>query len=76
MLDFEKVYVHPSQFPDRVFRDYLAGFTSCKINHKFHYDSVKQSQKWLKIHETYSPARQDESCIDAYANCLKKQHKF
>ncbi|NEO19533.1 L-histidine N(alpha)-methyltransferase [Moorena sp. SIO4A5] len=72
MLDFEKVYVHPSQFPERVFQDYLAGFTSCKINHKFHYDSVKQSQKWLKIHETYSPARQDESCIDAYAKCFKK----
>lgn len=69
---FEKVYVHPSQFPEQVFQDYLASFTSRKINHKFHYDSVKQSQKWLKIHETFSPARQDEACVDAYAKCFQK----
>lgn len=69
---FEKVYVHPSQFPEQVFHDYLTGFTAGKINHKFHYDSVKQSQKWLKIHETFSPARQDETCIDAYAKCFQK----
>ncbi len=69
---FEKVYVHPSQFPDEVFQDYLASFSSKKINHKFHYDSVKQSQKWLKIHETFSPARQDEDCIDTYAKCFQK----
>ena len=73
MLDrFEKVYVHPSQFPEVVFQDYLTSFSSKKINHKFHYDSVKQSQKWLKIHENYSPARQDENCIDAYAKCFQK----
>ena len=69
---FEKVYVHPSQFPDQVFHDYLTGFAAGKINHKFHYDSVKQSQKWLKIHETFSPARQDETCIDAYDKCFQK----
>ena len=73
MLDrFEKVYVHPSQFPEGVSQDYLTSFFSKKINHKFHYDSVKQSQKWLKIHETFSPARQDQNCIDAYAKCFQK----
>ena len=48
---FEQVFVHPSQFPDQVYQDYLASFSGKKINHKFHYDSVKQSQKWLKIHK-------------------------
>jgi len=69
---FEKIYIHPSQFPDQVYQDYLASFFSQQINHKFHYDSVKQSQKWLNIHETFSPARQDQSCIDAYAKCFQK----
>ncbi|NER51960.1 MAG: L-histidine N(alpha)-methyltransferase, partial [Symploca sp. SIO1A3] len=69
---FEKIYIHPSQFPGQVYQDYLASFSAQQINHKFHYDSVKQSQKWLKIHETFSPARQDQSCIDAYAKCFQK----
>ncbi|EAW34398.1 L-histidine N(alpha)-methyltransferase [Lyngbya sp. PCC 8106] len=68
----EQVFVHPSQFPDRVYQDYLASFALKKINHKFHYTSVKQSQKWLKIHEKFSPTRQDENCIDAYAQCFQK----
>jgi len=69
---FEKVYVHPSQFSERVYQDYLSSFSLKEINHKFHYDSFKQSQKWLKIHEEFSPARQDDNCIDAYAKCFQK----
>jgi L-histidine Nalpha-methyltransferase len=73
---FEKVYVHPSQFPNQVYQDYLACFALGKINHKFHYDSVKQSQKWLKIHEYFSPARTSDDCINAYAKCFEKTAKI
>ncbi len=69
---FEQLYIHPSQFPGQVFQDYIDSFTSQKINHKFHYDSVKQSQKWLKIHESFSPAQNDESCVNAYVQCCQK----
>ncbi|MBP5973160.1 L-histidine N(alpha)-methyltransferase [Brasilonema sp. CT11] len=69
---FEQVYVHPSQFPDKVYQDYLAGFSLKQINHKFHYDSVKQSQKWLRIHEHYSPSRNSDDCVDAYEKCFQK----
>ncbi len=72
----EKVFVHSSQFPEQVYRDYLAGFSSKQINHKFHYDSVKQSQKWLKIHEKYSPSRNNEDCIYAYKKCFEKARKL
>jgi hypothetical protein len=41
------------------------------INHKFHYDSVKQAQKWLALHETYSPTRNDENCRVLYENSFK-----
>jgi uncharacterized SAM-dependent methyltransferase len=68
----EQVSIHPSQFPERVYQDYLAGFALKQINHKFHYTSVKQSQKWLKIHEEFSPARKDQNCIDAYDHCFQK----
>ena len=27
------------------------------MNHKFHYDSIKQSRKWLELHDAFSPAR-------------------
>ena len=73
---FEKVYVHPSQFPNKVYQDYLDCFSVGKINHKFHYDTVKQSQKWLKIHEYYSPARTNDDCINAYAVCFQKTAEF
>lgn len=69
---FEKVYVHSSQFPEQVYRDYLACFSSKEINHKFHYDSVKQSQKWLRLHKEYSPSRNNEDCIYAYTDCFQK----
>lgn len=68
----ERVYVHHSQFPDLVYQEYLDSFSFKQINNKFHYTSVKQSQKWLKIHEEFSPARQDESCIQAYSLCFEK----
>ncbi|MDH6100808.1 L-histidine N(alpha)-methyltransferase [Anabaenopsis sp. FSS-46] len=73
---FENVYVHSSQFPNQVYQDYLNGFFLKKINHKFHYDSVKQSQKWLKIHESYSPARTSDDCVNAYAKCFQKTADF
>ena len=47
-------------------RDLLDSLRSRKINHKFHYDSVKQTRKWLALHETYSPSRIDPDCAAAY----------
>jgi uncharacterized SAM-dependent methyltransferase len=36
------------------------------VNHKFHYDSIKQTQKWLALHQVYAPSRQDADCARAY----------
>jgi L-histidine Nalpha-methyltransferase len=70
--NFEQVYLHSSQFPDQVYQDYLAGFKHQNIPHKFHYDSVKQSQKWLKIHQAFSPSRNNEDCVVSYEQCFAK----
>ena len=41
------------------------------MNHKFHYDSVKQTQKWLALHQAYSPARNDADCRAIYDRAFK-----
>ena len=62
MSSITHVVIHASQFPENVRRDLLASLRTRKINHKFHYDSVKQTQKWLALHQIYSPSRNDENC--------------
>jgi L-histidine Nalpha-methyltransferase len=60
------VAIHQSQFPESVRRDLLESLRSRQINHKFHYDSIKQTQKWLALHQSYSPSRTDPNCAMIY----------
>lgn len=66
MPDFAQVTIHPSQFPGAVRRDLLASLRSRRVNHKFHYDSIKQTQKWLALHQAFSPSRNDADCAAIY----------
>lgn len=61
-----QVDVHPSQWPDQVRADLHESLRTRRINHKFHYESRKQSQHWLRLHEAYSPARRDADCQATY----------
>ncbi len=60
------VSIHSSQFPEQVRRDLLQSLRSRQMNHKFHYDSIKQTQKWLALHQAYSPSRTDADCAAIY----------
>ena len=60
------VAIDPSQFPENVRRDFLASLRTRRVNHKFHYDNLKQTQKWLALHEAHSPARYDKNCLTTY----------
>jgi L-histidine N-alpha-methyltransferase len=60
------VSIHSSQFPDAVRRDLIESLRRRRVNHKFHYDSVKQTQKWLALHQAHSPARNDADCAATY----------
>ena len=60
------VLIHPSQFPDRVRRELLESLRSRRVNHKFHYDSYKQTQRWLELHQAYAPSRTDPDCASLY----------
>lgn len=61
-----EISIHESQFPKNVRRDLLQSLRTRKINHKFHYDSVRQTQKWLALHQIYSPSRNDENVRAIY----------
>ena len=60
------ISIHESQFPENVRCDLIASLRTRKINHKFHYDSVKQTQKWLALHQIYSPSRNDADCAATF----------
>ena len=60
------VTIDSSQFPSAIRRDLLDSLRQRKVNHKFHYDSLKQTQKWLAVHEAYSPFRKDPDCEAVY----------
>jgi L-histidine N-alpha-methyltransferase len=60
------VGIHSSQFPDQIRRDLIKSLRTRQIAHKFHYDSVKQTQQWLALHQRYSPSRTDDNCRAVY----------
>ncbi len=60
------VLIHPSQFPGAIDEAFCESLRSRRMNHKFHYDTPKQALRWLRVHEAFSPARQDPFCLVAY----------
>ena len=60
------VTIHPSQFPDAIRCDLLESLRRRQVNHKFHYDSAKQTQQWLALHQLHSPSRNDADCEAIY----------
>jgi len=71
MSSATNVLIHPSQFPDKIRRDLLESLRTRRVNHKFHYDSVKQAQQWLALHQAYSPTRNDRDCRAIYGKGFK-----
>lgn len=72
MSSIAHVSIHASQFPENIRRDLLASLRERQLNHKFHYDSVKQTQKWLAVHQVYSPSRNDVDCAATYYRSFEK----
>jgi L-histidine Nalpha-methyltransferase len=66
MSSVANVTIHASQFPENVRRDLIESLRAGEVNHKFHYDSVKQTQKWLALRHAYSPSRTDADCAAIY----------
>lgn len=60
------VLVDPSQFPEAMQADLVTSLRTRQINHKFHYATYRQAEKWLALHDAYSPARKDPDCKAIY----------
>jgi L-histidine Nalpha-methyltransferase len=71
LMPVVSVAIHSSQFPENVRRDLLLSLRQRKVNHKLLYDSIKQTQKWLALHEAHSPARNDKDCARIYDEAFK-----
>ena len=61
-----KVMVHPSQFPGVVQQQLVASLRAGHVPPKFLYDSVRQTQKWLEVHQAHSPSRTSEGVSRMY----------
>jgi L-histidine N-alpha-methyltransferase len=66
MPSVARVSIHPSQFPGRLRQELLDCLRARQINHKFLYEGASQTQKWLALHQAYSPSRTDPECETAY----------
>jgi uncharacterized SAM-dependent methyltransferase len=66
MKSAANVLIHASQFPKNVRCDLIESLRTRRVNHKFHYDSVKQTQKWLALHQVHSPSCNDADCQAIY----------
>jgi len=60
------VHIHPSQFPEAVSRQLADSLEKKRLLPKFHYASYRQAQRWLDLHQAYSPSRKDPGCQDMY----------
>jgi len=60
------VRIHPSQFPHAVAAAMQESLRSRRMNHKFHYDSPRQTLRWLRVHAAYSPACNDPGGTSLY----------
>jgi len=64
------VQIHPSQFPEQVRAQLLDCLRTRRVNHKFHYDTVKQAVKWLALHQAYAPSSGNAGCLAIYDQCF------
>ncbi len=66
MSSTASVEIHSSQFPENVRQELLESLRRRRVNHKFLYDSPRQTRKWLALHQAHSPARNDADCAAIY----------
>jgi len=74
-MSLANVAIHSSQFPEKVQADLWNSLWLRQINHKFHYDSYKQTQHWLELHQAFSPTRTDPNCAECYDSAFAAASK-
>lgn len=62
----DMVTIDASQFPETLRAELLDALRTREVPPKFHYESHKQAQRWLALHEAHSPARRDPDTVGLY----------
>ncbi len=62
--------IHPTRFPERAREKLRQSLRTRRMDHSFHYESEKQAQQWLALHEAFSPARTDAGCGLTYSEAF------
>jgi L-histidine Nalpha-methyltransferase len=60
-----KVTIHDTQFPENLRGQLLDSLRSRQLNHKFHYQTYWQADKWRALHQTYAPNQGTQAAYDA-----------
>lgn len=71
MSGYESLFFHSSQYPAALEKSMHDSLKYRKIDSKFHYLTYRQSARWLKVHQTYSPWLTDKDCQEMYQQGFK-----
>lgn len=70
------IEVHPSAFPNAAHRNLVAGLRARALPPRYLYEGIRQTQKWLRLHETFSPARTDKAVQRTYDRAFEAATKM
>lgn len=66
MSAFRPVWIHPSHRMQAQARKRLDSLLRGEIDHGFHYQSPKQAERWLQVHQRHVPLRVEPSFAEIY----------
>lgn len=66
------VYIHPSQFPEALTEAFKESLRLRQMNPKFLYNTAKQTELWLRVHEMFCPLYQADESQDVYRNAFTR----
>lgn len=66
MLAPRPVFFHPTEWPEAATQRHCLAWQQLRFPPKFHYLTHAQATRWLHLHQTYSPSRNDPACLAAY----------
>ena len=72
MSDCVDVRIHRSQFPGTVANELVNCLRARQLNHKFLYESNRQANLWLAIHNGYSAYRIDSNTRSIYVKMFSR----
>jgi len=67
-----QILVDPSQFPQALEKELLAGLRAGEVNPKFHYLTPRQTLAWLRLHERYAPFFHQSDGRELYETAFRR----